>query len=46
MLVSVVGGQVAQNDRKTLEGKGLSLENEFHFGFGIHKIEIAKHKLS
>ena len=28
-LVSVVGGQIAQNDRKTLEGKGLSLKSEF-----------------
>ena len=32
VLVSV-GGQVVQNDRKTLEGKGLSLENEFHSGW-------------
>ena len=31
VLVSV-GGQVVQDDRKTLEGKGLSLENDFHSG--------------
>ena len=48
VLVSVVGGQVVQNDRKTLEGKGLSLENEFHSSWLLKsklKRCIAKNKL-